>query len=416
MKMKKACALDLDGGEIQTWDTGTDKCVFDFIIWRYGNLPGCKKLCNYDSLNLIIQTTDSGSHPLSEGVDVFQCVPICDALGMRLYALDEEDNIIHTHVPESINKSLPPLVFRVKNGHFYAILNRSTNISAIARSKRVSEITHFKTKAEEEAKKKETEGLTFKVLTCDSEEGRIDQMVRIMKEQKKEVFNAKQTHKHLSYSDGQLMGFVLNGVKYAWDEDSSITNAMKIAELNGVSYTGETTHSILMNLLESLKYMEARSTCNPHTYKSLIAENVKFRTHYGQDGSYTHEDFTQMIQRGKAICADIAKCYTSILEQPMSEWIVLGFNDHWEPYVGELKVGLYYVETDDLSFFHGSNVYSHTMIAKAVKEGIAHKVTAQCVSAQTKPVEYFHPLLKAIDETCKGDKDLKKSLGNLKIN
>ena len=416
--MRKASALDLDGSEIQTWDTGTDRCVFDFIIWRYGEMKGCKKLCSYEALEAIIQASDPTAHPLSDGVNVFQCQAICNALKMRMYALDEEDNVIHAYTPNFINKGIPPLIFRVKNNHFYAILDRSASIrTTVANSKRVSEMTHFKTAGEEKKEKAEKEALTFTVLSDPGEGGRVGQMVQIMKEQSKEIFKGRETHKQVSYSDGNLVGFVLNGVKYAWDEDSSITNAMKIAELNEIPYKGETTHSILMNLLESLKYMERRSACNPHTHQSFVNKAVKDRTHYGQEwmGSpgYTADNLAEMVEAGNAICVDIAKCYTSVLENPMSDWFVYGFNDAWVPYGGKLKVGLYYVETNDMTLFHGSNIYSHTMVAKAIKEGIKHNVISQCLPEATMAKDYFHPLLKEIDSICKGDKDLKKSLTNI---
>jgi hypothetical protein len=414
VQMMKAMALNLDGGEIQTWDTGTDRCVFDFIIWRYGDLKGCKKLCNYEAIDEIIRKADPQAHPLSEGVDVFQCQAICDAFGMRLYALDEEDNIIHTHAPTIINKNLPPLIFRVKNGHFYAITNKSNVIASIAKAKkRVSEMTHFKTKAEEEIEQKEKDALTFEILETGEDETRIQQMVRIMKEKHLEVFNGRQTHKNIHYADGQLVSFILDGVKYAWDEDETVSNAMKIAELNDTIYAGETTHTILMGLMDSLEYSEKKSICNPHTYKSLIADGVKYRTHIGHDGSWKTEDLKALVESGQAICADIAKCYTSVMEKPMSPWIKLGFNDKWEAFDGEVKTGLYFVKTDDMTLFHSDNIYSNTIIEKATTEGIAFEIVAQLLPSEILPTEYFHPLLEQIHEKCHGDKDLKKSLTNI---
>jgi len=412
-KMKKAMALDLDGQEIQSWDTGTDRCVFDFIIWRYGDLKGCKKLCSYEALNEIIRASDPESHPLSEGVDVFQTQAICDALKMRMYALDEEDNIIHTYAPAIINKNIPPLVFRVKNGHFYAITNKSNSIASIAKAKRVSEMTHFKTKSEEDAEAKEKEELTFEILECGEDETRIQQMVRIMKEKHLEVFNGRQTHKNIHYSNGNLVSFILNGVKYAWDEDESISNAMKIAELNDDVYSGETTHTILMGMMDSLKYSEKKSICNPHTYNSLIAEGVKYRTHIGHDGSWRAEQLKEMVASGEAICADIAKCYTSVMEKPMTPWIKLGFNDKWEAFDGEVKTGLYFVKTDDMTLFHGDNIYSDAIVQKGLLENIKFEIVAQLLPSETLAIDYFHPLLKAIHEKCHGNKDLKKSLTNI---
>jgi hypothetical protein len=414
VQMMKAMALNLDGGEIQTWDTGTDRCVFDFIIWRYGDLKGCKKLCSYEALDEIIRKADPTSHPLSEGVDVFQCQSICDAFGMRMYALDEEDNIIHTHAPAIINKNLPPLIFRVKNGHFYAITNKSNTIASIAKAKkRVSEMTHFKTKGEEEAEQKEKDALTFEILETGDNETRIQQMVRIMKEKHLEVFNGRQTHKNIHYADGQLVSFILDGVKYAWDEDETVSNAMKIAELNETVYSGETTHTILMEMMDTLNYSEKKSVCNPHTYNSLIADGVKYRTHIGHDGSWKTEDLKAMVASGEAICADIAKCYTSVMEKPMSAWIKLGFNDKWEAFDGKIKTGLYFVKTNDMTLFHGDNIYSNTIIEKGKKESIEFEIVAQLLPSEILPTEYFHPLLKQIHEKCHGDKDLKKSLTNI---
>lgn len=412
-KSKRAMALDLDGEEIQTWDTGTDRCVFDFIIWRYGDLKGCKKLCNYEALDEIIRNADPESHPLSEGVDVFQTQAICDALKMRMYALDEEDNIIHTHSPAIINKNLPPLIFRVKNGHFYAITNRSNTIASIAKAKRVSEMTHFKTKGEEATEAKEKEELTFEILEVGEEETRIQQMVRIMKEKHLEVFDGRQTHKNIHYSNGQLVSFILNGVKYAWDEDETVSNAMKIAELNDEVYSGETTHTILMEMMDTLEYSEKKSVCNPHTYNSLIADGVKYRTHIGHDGSWKADQLKAMVESGEAICADIAKCYTSVMEKPMTPWIKLAFNDKWEAFDGEIKTGLYFVKTDDMSLFHGDNIYSDAMVKKGRAEGIAFEIVSQLLPTETLALDYFHPLLKAIHDKCNGNKDLKKSLTNI---
>ena len=56
---------------------------------------------------------------------------------------------------------------------------------------------------------------------------------------------------------------------------------------------------------------------------------------------------------------DINKCYSSCIYDPYDNWIKYSVEDTWEDYDGELKTGLYYVETDDLTLLHQTNIYSN---------------------------------------------------------
>jgi hypothetical protein len=404
IKMKLASALNLDNGVVQTWDTGKGRCVFDFIIWRYG--PHHKKLCTYEMLEAIILADDPTSNPIEEGVSATQCISIANVLGVRLLALDEDQNIILQHTPSKIRKDLPPLNFRVKNEHFYAIMDQSLSLAQI---KNVSSMTHFK----KEDEKKEKKPMQYHILK--DTDNRIDQMVSIMKAANTEVFNGRDTHRNINFnSEGELCGFTLKGVKYAWDEDNSILNAMEIAKINERPYCGETVFSILMDLMESLGYMKKRSTPNPHTYATFTAENVKFRTHYGATSElFTRDQLADLVSSGEAIAVDIAKCYTSVLEQPMAGWYIFDSKCEWTVPGKTILPGLYLVETDDMSLFHGSNIYSDTMISKAMSENIAFKIRCQMLPSTILASDYFAPLLDAIDTLCKGDKTLKKSLTNI---
>ena len=405
IKMKLASALNLDNGEVQTWDTGKGRCVFDFIIWRYG--PHHKKLCTYEMLEAIILADDPTSNPIEEGVSAKQCISIANALGVRLIALDEDHNVILQHTPSKIRKDLPPLNFRVKNEHFYAIMDQSLSLAKI---KNVSSMTHFK---KEEDEKKEKKPMKYRILEIKS--CRIEQMVKIMKAENTEVFNGRDTHRNINFnSEGELCGFTLKGVKYAWDEDNSIQNAMKIAKINDRPYCGETVFSLLMDLLESLGYMKNRSTPNPHTYATFTAKNVKFRTHYGATSEvFSRNQIADLVKGGEAIAVDIAKCYTSVLEQPMAGWYIFDSKCEWTEVGNTLQPGLYLVETDDMTLFHGSNIYSDTMISKAMSENIAFTLRFQILPSTILASDYFKPLLDAIDTLCKGDKTLKKGLTNI---
>ena len=453
IRMRDATALDLDGGELQTWDTKNNTCVYDFIIWRYKDRKGCKKICNYETLDRIFKERDdeiNRSHhteeyiesqkriknhfiaqrdylvsqgdtgidatianfvipeykPRTDGVSALHLVGVADRLKVRMYALDEKDKIILTHTPTVINKDAPPLVFKIKDKHFYALCDRAMEISRIGKRK---------TELEEVYKKK--------CDTCGQDDKPTDDELPVvvveqggfpfMVEQMRKVGKQAYPFKNIRVGTGGLQSFILDGKRFMFDEDDSVKNAIEIMKLNEQPYTGQTTYSILIDMLNELNYTK-KSVYNPNAFRVITESGVKWRTHYGATTDLKAEQIKQMCESNEAICADITKCYTSCLMKPMSEWLIYNFNDDWEPYQGVLMPGLYFVETDDNTLFHYSNIYSHTMIEKAIGENIPHTIKTQYIpSNKPYPKSYFLPLLDRIDEVCKGDPALKKSLTNI---
>ena len=50
-RIKLAGVIELDTFiQNDVWDTGTNKCVPDWIIYKYSQAKGFKKLCNYESI------------------------------------------------------------------------------------------------------------------------------------------------------------------------------------------------------------------------------------------------------------------------------------------------------------------------------------------------------------------------------
>jgi hypothetical protein len=47
---------------------------------------------------------------------------------------------------------------------------------------------------------------------------------------------------------------------------------------------------------------------------------------------------------------------------PSEEWINIDYNDSWEDYDGELKLGIYYITTDDNTLFKTSGYYTTCII------------------------------------------------------
>jgi hypothetical protein len=439
IKMKDATALALDGSPLQTWDTKNNTCVFDFIIWRYKDLPGCKKVCvieklqeifsqrpkvyykegdeypNNSLLNLYFSQDKNGKYyidnnqptpdPLKEGVSTFQLNNLCEVLGCRSYAFDEQNKLVNSYVPIKDNRKIPPLVYMIKDNHFYAITDKN---------KSVSQMGKHKTDMEVEKAKVECEIKPLDVVILEENEKRpSERLVEVMREIGKQVF----PFKNLQVDKNGIRAFTLDEKRYIFEEDESIIPAQKIAEMNERPYGGESTFTLLMKMLDELKYTH-KSVFNPHTYKIMTYEGVKTRTHYGlTDDMYDVETLQAMIEAKQAICVDIAKCYTSVITEPMSEWLQYDFNDHWEGVRKQpdtFEPGLYYVMTDDMTLLHSTNIYSHTILQKAKQNNLPFKVISKYIpTGKSLKKNYYAPLLKRIDEECMGDPQLKKKLTNI---
>jgi len=409
IRMRDATALDLDGEAIQTWDTKKNTCVYDFIIWRYQDIKGCKKVCNYETLDRIFTERqaeldkEANYEPRTDGVSALHLVAVADRLKIRMYALDEKDKIILTHTPITINKQAPPLVFKIKDNHFYAMCDRAMEISRIGKRKTELEESYAKKKTDDDKEVAE-----LPVVLVEEHKG-LEFMVAEMRKVGKQCY----PFKNIRVGGNGLQSFVLDGKRFMFDEDDSVKNAIAIMKLNNKPYTGETTFSLLIGMLNELDYTK-KSVYNPNSYRVITEPGVKWRTQYGATKDITAEQMKKLYESKQAICADITKCYTSCLMEPMSEWLTYNFNDEWVPYAGVLLPGLYFVETSDNSLFHFSNVYSHTIIQKAIDENISHTIKTQYLpSSPLIKKDYFLPLLAKIKELCGGDKSLMKSLTNI---
>ncbi len=84
-----------------------------------------------------------------------------------------------------------------------------------------------------------------------------------------------------------------------------------------------------------------------------------------------------------------------------------------EDYDGNLKLGLYYVITEDTKLFKKSGYYSTCIIDKAIKENIEFKITKQLISNQKESKDLFKNIIDKILLYCDGDEKISKLVINL---
>lgn len=381
--MMRAGALFLDGEEQHEFDTGAGTCVFDWIIKRYADVRGVKKVATLEALTEIL-----GVDAMTSGVSAAMLDRVCDALRCRQYALDETNQIIHTYEPPSLNNNVPPLVYRVKNGHFYPIVKGATSICQMGRC-----TSQVQTKKEKEAT---VEAIPIEILP-ESDEPRLEQLVRICRDLNVEVFGRGAVPLH--YADGQLVGFVLKGIRYMW-QDEMVAVTRNIYEMNQFEYDGSTIPKMIFGQLESLG-LTAKSSLNPHTM-SVLAQ-AKNRVQYGR---------LQPKSENEWAC-DIVKCYSSCLLDPLEDWYIFSTTDEWTAWDGKMEAGLYFVETDDMRLFHASNVYSRAMLQRASQAGIQFTIRSQLRPSTILDRTYFKKMTDSVRVICKDDPSIMKWFFNI---
>jgi len=494
-KKMKMATLALDGELPQEWDTGTGRCVFDYLIYKYGDLKGFKKCMNYEYLNDLFdgrlnenyldsdgKVLNPNQKPLDDGVSINQLEIFCNRFGVRMYVFSIDDHCIHHYKPPNINKNGRPLIFRIYNNHIYPIDDEKE------RASKVGKVLFDENKEEGgntlclKIKSKDIE-IMEENCVGEKEYNIIAPPVRhyegteiekpYTQEERNEfamqqIFSRKTLpfpikKNNLYYEDGTILNMKI-GDDIIMTEPANEQCKSYIDSWDCV-YQGEQPVHLLYNLWketyfedeemkvpESISKNKMRSSPNSAVAKVLLVDGVKHRTHYGATRDLTeylqeieeYEDIEmieesivdtpfgkkkkktktikkekkekrrlidKMIDDGEIISCDIEKCYASLLINPKDNWIVFDFLDEVENFVdthyytddSDLELGLYYVETNDLTLLHQSNWYSNKIIDMAKKIGIEFKIKYQIQdrikfrseekTGERDNTTYFHPII-----------------------
>jgi hypothetical protein len=135
----------VDGYAQQEWDTNSGRCVFDYIIYRYGNIDGFKKISNYESLCKIFnnyeddeEITDDNDEVitdytelLTKGVNTIEIKRFCRKFNIPMYAIDEIENTFNQYIPHTRNKNCNAFIYSLSNNKFNPINDNSKRKSIV---------------------------------------------------------------------------------------------------------------------------------------------------------------------------------------------------------------------------------------------------------------------------------------------
>ena len=379
--MKYDGMVDLDGEMKNTeWCKNRGMCVYDFLQYRYGEVKRFKKITKDEKLTEIFKMTDylSGEPqdkyptPQENGVSVWQLKAWCDVAGVNMYCLDADDEIFFYHKPQKQSKQ-SPIVFRIKNNHFYPIVDKDKvkTIAERQKDKVISDIS-------EKRKKKEEIIADFYFMEETTTENKKAIQTEYLIKKIEETNATPYPLRNITINEGQVQKFKLNDKLYICDTHENNKEILKYCDEKDIIYQGQTAVGLLKLQLQNT-YGENwtqvfNSTFNPHVRKLLSYENIKHRTHYGAMVDNIEE---VMVKSDNILCWDVKRCYSKAMYAPTTEWLFYDFNDNVEKveidlyeHDGELPNGLYYVKTDDMALLHGDNWYSASILNKMIEEKI----------------------------------------------
>lgn len=478
-RMRKAGALKLDLNYIgdTTWDRNENTCVFDYLFHKYAGKSGFKKTLPaddregaYEYLDTLFSDLDY-NNSLENGVNTEQLLKFCEKYDVGMYAFDKNEKLIHYY--RSKHRTHPALIYIVSNEHFYPIEEKEKRKSICASNQLAD-------KPDEEKKVWKSDDFAFENIAgkekdykiaypADDEPTGNEYALKIILEK-----NTLPNPKSLRVDENTIMSFVIGETKYLTEQPEK-----EVLKYCGEDFKGQSVNSLLMETWKEVdeegwgvgdgfddpKIVTSR--VNPLVHKSLTTQNVKYRTHYGATRDLTKTElfdtlppmsinmkyvvlekktykniftgepiteikevmkthrvvfppkkrYEQNLIDGGLIALDINKCYATCLKNPYDDWIRFDLEDTWEDYDGELKTGLYYVETDDLTLLHKTNIYSNKILEKAIAENIQVVIKKQLIhkvkSFTEKPIprNHFDSLINACKEKARGT-----GLGKLLIN
>ena len=350
-KIKDAGAINLDGFiKNDEWDTKTNKCVPDWIIYKYKNVKGFIKKCSYEAIeelsNYGIVSVDD-YNPNKNGYTINHIRNWCYNVGVNCYIMNDGRLTIYD-CREKVYKNIP-LVIEVKNNHLYPITDKNiiAKIKGMATNTLRTELSNFQ---ETEKKVKQYE----KILNTEKQSNN-EWFCEMMEKEDLMTYQ----NRNITFMNGTIQNFKLDNKLYIADYNEDLHSYF------GDEYVGQNEISILSEYVNDI----SRGMMNGEVRDALFRKNVKNRVHIGKVKPEID------IYDENVMKYDINKHYRYVMENPLDDFIETDFNSmivDKNEYDGEF--GLYFIETDDLTLLHKSNWYSNKIIEEAIKNNINFKV------------------------------------------
>lgn len=347
--------------KISGWvDSGNKMCMFEYLMHRY---HGKNKL-ELTKERIYRLIFDDGDYDYTKGVSCVELEPFCQRLGIPMYAVNAEENLFYKHIPTKRNKNYPVLAFIESNNHIYPI---EDNKYILAYRNIASDKIQSRNMKD---KKDQREPLEI------PEENIIDV------EDLDDILQDDFLNKGLLPTIKRYNGLVKtikagNQLLVACPEKEKMK---RFCGMFAIPFTGQSLIFLSRQLFDKLYPKHKESVMNNDLLK-VFADNNK--------GGFAHV-WRVPDENENLVTLDIAKCYTSILITNTYKYPVFEITDDIERYDGEaLKIGFYYVETENFFPLKGNGFYCYSTLLECQKLGIEFKCCFQALASHYLPANYF---------------------------
>ena len=401
IRMRNAEPFKLNNTPLSKWDMGTGRCVYDAIIslWKQPNSKMGKK-ANYEWLNNYF-TNEENPTPEEDGVSIEELYRLVCSEKISMYAFNIDNKLIQKHTSsETRNSKKPPLIFRIYNQHIYTIDDKTQQISLIAKNREGEKVRHNQLENDKKKFAKEDETEYTNIIPTDEIKVGNEFAVKYIFENKSVPF--PMTKHNIKYDKGHIKQMIIGNNKvFTQPVETDIIDYLK---KNKLDYKGQHYITLLMEFWKDiykgeLHENELISEMNPSVCDKFNMDDVKNRVHIGT--MMDIDDMESKIESGEIVGADVIKCYSSILDNPLDNWLVYSITDEIADYDGELKTGLYFVKTNDLTILHKNNWYSNTILQYATENNIEYEIVKQYIpTEQNENKNYFKKMIDYVSKEC----------------
>ena len=440
MVMLDAGAVNLDHYvDNDLWDKKRNMCVVDYIKYRYGNIRGLIKplKCNkkasekesdeaieFYSTNYVkqfyikkdeklipkynIEKACVKQSPNKTGYTIEHIKIFCSNFDINLVAFVDNE-IIYSKFYNNVNH-YPTFCFEMKNNHLYPIYDKKK--VEYWSKKSTDKINNVKSDNQQTGSNKKNEVEKYQEIiykpkndneeTTEENMTKLDYAISVM--EKENCYSHYPTN--LTLHNDQLHSFILKNNKYVLNTQDDSEEIISYCKDKDIEYKSQTAQFFTSEYLKEFEGLNS-SYLSPPVRNVLVNRQVKYRVHYGAVKEIEEEKYNE------SNCYDINKCYRSVMEDPIENWIFIDFTSHIEEYkkisYDYVQLGFYYVDTNDMTLLHKSNWYSSGMVNFALEENIiSHDDIKFFIKGKGSEKDCLKKIINTISDDMKDYKDLCK--------
>lgn len=405
-KMKNLEAIEIEGYVAPSkFDRGNNQCVFDWINSQYSTIGhGFTKICsNYHSLAQIFVDGNCPSDSklqceiddcedndcdgcvfkskvndvLTNGVSAKNLKNFCKYYSLPMYALDCVENIIMTYHPEKRNKHAKALIYKISNNHIYPVVGKNETQSVI--QKYSSDVNGSRVFSQEIVNDADIVQKKYEIIAKEDIYDSYQYLYEIATDENKIPRKINMDKKH-----GGISSFIINDKQYIINQNYEVRK--QICDNLQLEWNNQGFIELINHICGEWQ----KSQPNPETMK-ILEQSKKNRA---QSGFISGMEHYMKAYPNECKSYDIIKCYSSIMYEPLSKWIMIDFNSRfldWEDDMTDEDIteGLYLVKTQDNILFKKNGVYSHSVLLKAIEEDIDFTIIKYMKATKLLPKTYF---------------------------